>query len=274
MSLVKKHVLCAALILFCVLPLQLYASASNAPPSCRVSGVDENDVLNIREQPNARSDKIGSIPFDGADVERISEAFTSKGATWFNVRYQDVTGWVNSRFIECRYSSAQARSIINDLAGRVLRSLKQKDMKQFAAFVHPVKGVRFSPYGYVDTDSDQVLSAAMLPDLLKTKQKRVWGYYDGSGDDILLSFADYYQRFVYSHDFLNAPQVAFNQSLGSGNTLNNLTEVYPNAIFVEYYFPDLDPQTYGTNWASLRLVFEQMRGQWYVVGVIHDQWTI
>jgi hypothetical protein len=134
--------------------------------------------------------------------------------------------------------------------------------------------VRFSPYAYVDEYTDRVVPAADLAGLLDQKQKKVWGYYDGSGDDILLTFADYFKTFVYSHDFLNAEEVAYNKSIGSGNTRNNLVEVYPNSTFVEYHFSGLDPKFGGTSWVSLRLVFEQLKEEWYLVSVIHSQWTI
>ena len=81
-------------------------------------------------------------------------------------------------------------------------------MKKFANHVHPLKGVRFSPYAHVDEDSDKVFTAQAVVGLLEDKQKQLWGYYDGSGDDILLTFADYYQHFIYSHDFLNAKRGA------------------------------------------------------------------
>lgn len=254
--------------------MQSYGLSAKPSPTYNVSGVDENHVLIVRKRPTAGSNKVGSIPSNGTAIEKLSEHYSSLTSVWFKVKYQDVTGWVNSKYLECRFSPRDAEAVITDLASQVLQSLKQKDMKRFANYVHPVTGVRFSPYAHVDEDSDKVFTAQALVGLLEDKQKQLWGYYDGSGDEILLTFADYYQHFIYSHDFLHAKQVAYNKSIGSGNTRNNLTEVYPNATFVEYHFSGLDPKVGGTSWASLRLVFEQFKGKWYVVGVIHAQWTI
>jgi hypothetical protein len=47
-------------------------------------------------------------------------------------------------------------------ANDVLTALKAKDGATLAAIVDPVKGARFSPYPYVRTDSDIVLSAAEI----------------------------------------------------------------------------------------------------------------
>jgi hypothetical protein len=271
---VEKIKIGLLLFFVCFLPEQRHILSAELTPSCNVSGVDENDVLNIRQRPAARSKKVGSIPHDGTAIEKVSEQYSSTASAWFKVKYKEVTGWVNSKYLECRFSPQEAESVIADRAAQVLQCLKQKDMKKFSAFVHPVKGVRFSPYAYVDEDTDRVFTARAVVGLLEEKQKTLWGYYDGSGDAIVLTFADYYQSFIYSHDFLNAKQVAYNNSIGSGNTRNNLTEVYPNATFVEYHFAGLDPKVGGTSWVSLRLVFEQIKDRWFVVGVVHAQWTI
>jgi len=102
-----------------------------------------------------------------------------------------------------------------------------------------------------------------------------WGtYLDGSGTPIELKFKDYYPLFVYSADFANPDQKAFNQSIGQGNTINNLTAYYPGAEFVEYHFTGFDPQLEGKDWQSLRLVFLIQNGKYYLIGIVHDQWTI
>ena len=56
--------------------------------------------------------------------------------------------------------------------------------------------------------------------------------------------------------------------------LENQFEVYDNPIIVEYYFPGFNPEYEGMDWKSLRLVFEQYEDNWYLVGIIHNQWTI
>jgi hypothetical protein len=44
-------------------------------------------------------------------------------------------------------------------------------------------------------------------------------------------------------------------------------------MIVEYYFPGFDPQYGGMDWRSLRLVFSDHGGTWYLAGIIHDEWT-
>jgi hypothetical protein len=59
-----------------------------------------------------------------------------------------------------------------------------------------------------------------------------------------------------------------------GNSIDNSQEYYPGARIVEYYFPGFDPQYAGMDWRSIRLVFMEENNIWYLVGIIHDQWTI
>lgn len=89
-----------------------------------------------------------------------------------------------------------------------------------------------------------------------------------------MTFAEYYRKFVYDQDYIHPEQTAVNHRIGQGNTIDNSRQVYPNATLVEYHLSGFDPQYQGMDWKSLRIVLEKDAGQWYVVGIIHDQWTI
>ncbi|NLM21356.1 MAG: hypothetical protein GX207_06360 [Peptococcaceae bacterium] len=167
-----------------------------------------------------------------------------------------------------------SKNIIDKRAIDVLTAIKNYDMERFADAIHPDKGVRFSPYGYVDVENNLVFTAEEVKKLAADSKTYLWGHYDGSGEPITLNFSDYYKQFIYDADFVNAEQVAYNKALGHGNTLNNSFEVYKNSIIVEYHFSGFDSQYEGIDWRSLRLVFEKKDDIWYLVGIIHDQWTI
>lgn len=163
---------------------------------------------------------------------------------------------------------------IKDIATKVINVIKDKDMERLSEFVHPEDGVRFSPYGYVDVENDLVFAASDVRKLLSDSTLYAWGSYDGTGDPIELTFEDYYKKFIYDVDFANAEQIGYNEILGHGNTLENSAEVYKDSTIVEYHFPGFDPQYEGLDWRSLRIVFEKVNDTWYLVGIIHDEWTI
>lgn len=157
---------------------------------------------------------------------------------------------------------------------RVLKTLQAKDYKAFATFIHPDSGIRFSPYGHIDPAGDICLSPSAFRRMLGEGTVREWGYYDGSGEPIALSLPEYINRFVYDADFLEAPQKAVNKILGTGNTLHNIQDVYPGLDFTENYFPGRDPAYGGLDWRSLRLVFRIKGDRLFLVGIVHDEWTI
>jgi len=169
-------------------------------------------------------------------------------------------------------SSIAPNQAVLDRANQAVQTLKNQDFVSLSGFIHPYDGVRFSPYAYVK-DSDQVFSADEIMNILSDTGIYTWGAYSGTGESINLSFPEYYSKFIYDQDFTNAPKVALNQRLSAGNSIDNSTEFYPGAMIVEYYFPGFDPQYSGMDWRSLRLVFSEDNGTWYLVGIIHDEWT-
>ena len=164
-------------------------------------------------------------------------------------------------------------STLQDASAVAILALKNKDMKTLAAMAG-TNGVRFSPYSYIDLEKDVVLTPIVLENAYILSRTFVWGSYDGSGEPIDLPFAQYFDKFVYDQDFMNAEQIKYNEIIGTGNTTNNLKEAYPNAEFVEYHFSGFDKQYEGMDWESLRLVFEKKDGAYNLVGIIHDGWTV
>lgn len=165
----------------------------------------------------------------------------------------------------------------NSLLPRVIETIgliKAKDMKSLSSYVHPTNGLRFSPYPYVDTKTDQVFTAQQVAGLVQDTKEYLWGHYDGSGEPIKLSFNNYYDKFIYDVDFANPHMIGNNVAIGKGNSIDNVKQAYPKGYFVEFYFTGFEPQYEGMDWRSLKLVFEDVNGVWYLVGIIHGQWTI
>ncbi|MGD9676964.1 MAG: hypothetical protein AB7V16_01190 [Vulcanibacillus sp.] len=167
-----------------------------------------------------------------------------------------------------------AEEVINETSTKIINAIKEKDADTISDFVHPNKGVRFTPYTNVSLENDVVFNKEGVKDFFKVQEEFLWGYYDGIGDEIRLTPNEYYEKFIYSEDFVNAEEIGYNQVLSFGNILENQFEVYNEAIVVEYYFSGFNPEYEGMDWKSLRLVFEEYEGKWLLVGIIHNQWTI
>jgi hypothetical protein len=50
--------------------------------------------------------------------------------------------------------------------------------------------------------------------------------------------------------------------------------VYRNYDFTESHFSGFEEKYGGMDWRSLRLVFKEIKGRFFLVGVVHDKWTI
>jgi hypothetical protein len=165
-------------------------------------------------------------------------------------------------------------SLIFALTKQVLTSIKNRDFKKFASYIHPAFGVRFSPSAYIDTSTDIKLTSTQFINAVIKKTKINWGTYDPSGDTIFLTITDYFKEFVYDVNFLNAEKSSVNKIINEGNTLNNLNSIYHNCDFSESYFSGFEKKYGGMDWRSLRLVFKKYNNRYFLIGVIHDQWTI
>jgi hypothetical protein len=166
----------------------------------------------------------------------------------------------------------EVAAALKSRANQVVALMKAQDLTKLATFVHPTKGVRFTPYLHVG-ETDRLYQASALAGAMADQTVHHWGQFDGSGEPMDLTFQAYWNRFVWNRDYTTAPQVAVDQRLGKGNMLDNTAQAYPGARWVEYHFPGTE-QYGGMDWTSLRLVFAEESGTWYLVGVSHDQWTI
>ena len=167
-------------------------------------------------------------------------------------------------------------SILLKLTQSILVTLKNKNYSAFADYIHPVDGIRFSPYAYVDTLNHLKFSrTAFIAQAGKAESEmKVWGNFDGSGDPIKMTLNNYMKRFVYDVDFVKPEERKVNDFLGNGNSLNNLKEVYKDCDFTENYFSGFDKKYAGMDWKTLRLVFKERNKKFYLIGIVHDEWTI
>ena len=165
-------------------------------------------------------------------------------------------------------------TLLLERAGQVLEAMKAADYGALAALVSPASGVTFTPYSTVNAEVDLCLTARQVAGLGTDDTIYVWGLEDGTGEPIRLTGEDYFAQYVFNTDYTQAPSLSVDQVQASGNAMENVAESYPEARFVEYYFPGLDPEMEGYDWCSLKLVLQQEQNDWYLVGVIHGQWTI
>ncbi len=171
-------------------------------------------------------------------------------------------------------SDDQSNSGVLLAAKQVIAAFNSQDGRKLAVLVHPKKGVRFSPAAYVDVASDVVFSKAQIQTFWSDEKVYTWGYADGTGDPINMMASQYCREYIMNRDFLNPSSVNVNSDRATGNTGNNSASIYPNGIRVEYYIePAIRDGVSELNWAALRLMFEKSGDIWFLIAVIHDEWS-
>ncbi len=152
--------------------------------------------------------------------------------------------------------------------------LNDNDLEQFAQYFHPEKGTYFVPYTYLDTTKAIHYNTSDFINDLKNNTSIIWGEYDGSGETIKLSIKDYFKQFVYNVDYKTlTTRKNINSKLPDGNAINNINDIFPNTEYVDYYYKGSGNYE-GMDWSSLTFYAEKFDGKYYLLAVVHNQWTI
>lgn len=158
-------------------------------------------------------------------------------------------------------------------ADEVISLVKAKDAKELTNHVHKEKGVLFSPYAHIEKDA-VTLKKEELVEFFQSQEKRTWGTSDGSGEPIELTPSQYYSEFIYDADYYEADEVVLDPTKARGNLINNVKEIFPTAHIVEYFVEGTEEYD-KMDWKALNLVLEKdSTGDWKLVAIVHDQWTI
>jgi hypothetical protein len=167
-------------------------------------------------------------------------------------------------------ASSSVDRLIKETSELVVKALKDGDMKTLSSLVGKGK-LCFSPYANVKAGANCFFGNE-LTGAMDDKLEYIWGSYDGSGEQIVLNFSNYYKKFIYDKDYFGKGKFSFGDPVSRGNTLNNIKDVYPDSIFSEFYVEPTEEG--GMDWGSLIFVFDQSGGQLMLKAIVHDQWTI
>jgi len=165
-------------------------------------------------------------------------------------------------------------SALTQLSNEILKEIKSGSYSALAKYIDPTNGVRFSPWGFVETTEDIVLSVQEFTDkAAKPKQGRmVWIKVGPTGDPVTMTLDEYMKKWVYDVDFIQPEKFEVNKFIGKDKySENNLLTVYKGCDFTESYISGFEKKYGGNKWRSLRLVYKMKNEKYYLVGIIHDE---
>ena len=184
--------------------------------------------------------------------------------------------------VEIKQRQQETQVMVEAVAEKVLVAINNKDMGSFIKLVHPTKGVRFSKDGVVRVGGDPELTIQQIEDLILTNETMLWGYADGSGMAINETFEEHFYKYS-KNDFLKAPQISYGEVLQpSGANISNISTIYNSYPKVSYHYPytstyvnDKGKEVAQTmSWKTLNLVFYSYDNEYYLIGIVEDNWTI
>lgn len=170
-------------------------------------------------------------------------------------------------------------------AYRIVELIKEEDYKDLANVVHPDNGVVISPYATITLATNKRFTPKQVAAFADDAQEYVWGVYNGTGEPIELTPKEFFSAFVFNKDYTYARELGVDYVVKSGNSLENLTEVFPGIRFVDFHIPTdaksvkgirgVDGETAATDvdWNSLRLGFEEYEGTLRLTVIMHSEWT-
>ena len=161
-------------------------------------------------------------------------------------------------------------SELTDYVRLIISVMADRDFAALSGAVHEELGVMFSPYSTISLTGDCRFTASQIADFRNDTKKYIWGVYDVGGDLINMTPTEYFDEFVFDAEFTSCENFGVDKILRSGNALENVSEVFPNARFVDCYMPG----TSDSDWKILRLVFEEKDGFLYLTAIVHSEYTI
>lgn len=227
-----------------------------------------NDLKILLEQKNKQIEQYRKeVSLKESDVNRLKEKLKDKEKeldqeNWYLEYYE--------KHFKPSKSPEESKEIIYEKGVQAINALANKDYEELSNLTHPLYGIRFTPYTNIDIENDLVFSKDEILEFKNSDIKYEWGFIGESNKIIELSPNEYFDKYVYDKDYINAEEVGYNEIISSTGFLENQFGIYHNSIIIEYYFSILDP--YNSDWRSLRIVFQEHKGEWYIAGLIHFEW--
>lgn len=159
-----------------------------------------------------------------------------------------------------------------DLSLDAIEYIKNRDFESLAKLIHPDYNLIFAPYATINLATNKYFTAEEVRALGTDTMVYTWGTFDGGTHAIEMTVDDYLDAFVFDRDYTAAPMIAINTVIETGNALENVSEIFPSAQFVEFHFPS-DAADAGYKWSTLRLVFEENNGAFALTAIVHSSWT-
>lgn len=162
------------------------------------------------------------------------------------------------------------------LSEEIYSLLKEASYEKVAEKVDPEHGVTFAFYadfGNPDGYGGEYVNLSKKEISEKNNTKYLWGM-DESEKEFELTLHEYVQQMLiqrWGKEEVNYSITTFNEPAENfAGVFNTIHEYYPDAKYVEYYSPGETEHLFQ----SLRFIYQERDGEWYLIGIARDVATL
>ena len=162
------------------------------------------------------------------------------------------------------------------LSEEIFTLLKESDFRGISERVNPDEGVTFAFYadfGNPNGYGGQYVTLSKKEIKETNDTKYLWGN-DESGKEYKLSLNEYVQQILLQRwgiEEVDYTIITFNEPAENfAGVINTIHQNYPDAKYVEYHSQGKDEHSFQ----SLRFIYQESDGEWYLIGIARDVATV
>jgi len=225
-----------------------------------------SDVISIIKNIKNTGSYDWTIPTSVTPAKYIAEIYTTD---WIDGRGSDTS---DAAFTISAATFATNEQRVLATARDVLSAFAARDYQKLEGLTS-ADGLGLSTGPHFG-QAENLIPKIDIAGIPKDTKIYLWGYTDGKGDPINLTRAGFLTKYIYSADYLKAPDVAVNKTLGGGNSLNTIDKDVNGRTYVAFHFSGFDPKYGGMDWTTIYLIFDSVNGEYKLRGIAKDNWTI
>ena len=173
-----------------------------------------------------------------------------------------------------RQSGTADNASLSACAYDVLDMIKENDFAALSRAAHPQNGIIFSPCATISPEVNKKFLPKQIAAFGTDTNVYIWGVTSADGRPIEMTPREYINEFVYNRDYITASNVGINAITKSGNALENISEVFPDMKFVDFFLPGNESGgVEDMSWGILRLGFEVESGEYRLSLILNSSWT-
>ena len=138
-----------------------------------------------------------------------------------------------------------------------------------ARHVHPTHGITLTEMVSFEDEARLRFTSQSLLSALRSKKLLYWGNDYAKGDPIRMTLHEYFTLLTRKPAAITRIDAPCKQNIRSFAVKHHGRLTCREARWINSH-----SQTRDYDWLGLVVVMEQYRGKWYIVGLMHDRWTI